>query len=162
MSDLITSLISDWKQQRPDLKAESMAITGRILRLAHFYEQEIAKTLKPFNLQYSELDVLATLRRKGNPFELSPKQLMLSVVLTSGAMTACLDRLEKRELIQRAADPNDRRGRVIRLTTTGISLVDEAIEARFEQAEEGIIGLSDPEQKELVELLSKLTQSVGV
>ena len=158
-SDLITNLIADWKKERPDLNAEGMSVCGRILRLGRLLEDDVNKTLKQFDLQYTELDVLATLRRKGKPFQLKPKQLIESVLITSGAMTACLDRLEKRYLLMRLSDPNDRRGRIIALTPKGVDLIDQAIALRFKQASDSLSGLTRADQKQLSQLLKKLSQT---
>ncbi|WP_395373841.1 MarR family winged helix-turn-helix transcriptional regulator [Marinicella sp. W31] len=156
-SDLISNLIDDWKKERPDLNADGMSVCGRILRLGRLLEDDVNKTLKKFDLQYTELDVLATLRRKGSPFQLKPKQLIESVLITSGAMTACLDRLEKRKLLVRLSDPNDRRGRIIALTPEGVALIDQAIELRFKQASKSLSGLTQSDQIKLSGLLEKLS-----
>lgn len=156
-ADLISTLISDWKKERPDLDVSGMAVCGRILRLGKMMEEDVNKSLKTFNLQYTELDVLATLRRQGKPYQLKPKQLIESVLITSGAMTACLDRLERRKLLERLPDPNDRRGRMISLTSTGYKLINQAIESRFKQAADSVSGLTDIDKKKLAGLLEKMT-----
>jgi DNA-binding MarR family transcriptional regulator len=159
MTDLIDQLIADWQTQRNDIDPKPMAVVGRILYLGRQLEQKASDALKPFELQYTELDVLATLRRKASPHQLNPKQLMATVLISSGAMTACLDRLEKRKLIKRIADPNDRRGRLIVLTAAGQKLIDVAIKVRFEQAAASTNGLSDKEQATLAKLLAKLIEA---
>ncbi len=150
-------MTQDWEKERPDLDTSGMAVCGRILRLGKMMEEDINKELKKYDLQYTELDVLATLRRKGEPFQLNPKQLIESVLITSGAMTACLDRLEKRNLLERLSDPSDRRGRIISLTKKGLTLIDQAIELRFKQASESIAGLTNTNQEQLSELLEMLS-----
>ena len=157
MTDLIENLISDWGKERTDIDARPMAVVGRILRLGRSYENSTIEALKPYKLKYTEFDVLATLRRKGQPFQLNPKQLMKSVLITSGAMTACLDRLENRELIKRIQDPNDRRGTLIVLASKGITLVDKAIATRFTLAKCELQILSKNEQNELAKLLTRLS-----
>ena len=79
-------------------------------------------------------DVLATLRRQGPPFRLNPRELVRSTMLTSGAMTNRLDRLETQGLLRREADPGDRRGVRVVLTKRGLKLVDQAIEAKLREA----------------------------
>ena len=159
-TDLIENLIADWKIARPDLDAKPMGVVGRVLRLGRILEGEATEALKSYQLQYTELDVLATIRRKGEPFQLNPKQLIESVLITSGAMTACLDRLEKRQLIKRILDPNDRSGKIIILTSKGVKLVDKAIEARFQQAQSALQQLNKKEQAELANLLAKLSKAI--
>ena len=101
-----------------------MGVVGRILRLAAGLQRRGEESLAPFNLSMWQFDVLATLRRAGAPFRLSPTQLMRAVMLTSGAMTNRLDRLETAGLVRREPDPADRRGLQIVLTSQGLKLVD--------------------------------------
>lgn len=155
-TDLIDGLIGDWRRERPDLDVEAMAVVGRILHLGRRMEAAAAKALRPFGLNYTDLDVLATLRRTGRPYQLTPSDLLSSVLITSGAMTACIDRLEKASLIQRAASPDDRRVRLISLTSDGRELVDDAIVERFAEANSAISHLSPSDCELLAGLLRKL------
>lgn len=112
------------------------------------------------DIVYTDLDVLATLRRSGKPFELTPKQLMHSVLITSGAMTALLKRLEKLKLIYRA--PSQKDGRVISagLTKKGKKVIDDAIVIRFKEAKNTVSSFDGNEEKLLSALLKKLLKSV--
>ena len=114
------------------------------------------RALKPFDLDYSELDVLATLRRSGPPFRLTPTELARAALITSSAMTACLDRLEKRDLIARVRDKLDRRKHWVILTQHGKRLVDRAIGERFREAEEALSGLNAIERRQLALMLTRL------
>ncbi|OEK08526.1 hypothetical protein A8C32_03475 [Flavivirga aquatica] len=155
--DLLDNLIIDWKEERPDLDASAMLIVGRILKLGKILEKSASIALQDNNINYTDLDVLATLRRSGKPFELTPKQLMKDVLITSGAMTALLDRLEKLDLIYRSPDANDGRIKNASLTKKGIKLIDKAIEIRFNEADESISMLNKIEKENLSVLLKKMT-----
>lgn len=155
-SDIIDILIAEWKKERPELDVGSMQVVGRILKLSKVLERRTNKTLKDSNIYYTDLDVLATIRRSGSPYELSPKQLMKSVLITSGAMTALLDRLTKLELIYRAPDKKDGRIKLAGLTEKGIKIIDDAIVLRFKEAKLSVEVLNKTEQKELSVLLKKL------
>jgi len=138
-----------------------MAVIGRILHLGDLLEARANKALKPFELRYTDFDVLATLRRSGKPYELTPTQLRKAVLMTSGAMTACLDRLEAANYIARRPNPNDRRGTYVRLTPNGTKLVDKAAAKRFAEAKRALTVLT-PEEAELVApILAKLTVHVS-
>jgi DNA-binding MarR family transcriptional regulator len=154
--DVTRDLLRQWKRERPDLNATAMAIVGRILRIGKTLEQRANAVLQPFGLRYSELDVLATLRRMGKPYSLKPSQLQQSVLITSGAMTACLNRLERAALISRTAEQGDRRVLNARLTPTGLRLIDRAIAERFGEAQDAISALSSRERRQLAQLLTKL------
>lgn len=154
--DVVGQLLRDWKRERPDLDASAMSVVGRILHLGNVFEAAENAALRELKISYSDLDVLATLRRSGVPFQLTPTQLRRSVLLTSGAMTACLNRLEKAGLVRRVLDDSDRRSLAAALTARGVSLIDKAIAARFARAGEAVANLRRSERVLLAALLQKL------
>jgi len=133
-----------------------MAVVGRVLHLGRLFEADLNRSLRAVGVPYSDLDVLATLRRCGAPFRLTPTQLRQSVLLTSGAMTACLNRLEQRGLIRRSPDEADRRSLMASLTDKGFDLIEAAIVPHFGEAERVMAGLDLAERAELARLLRKL------
>lgn len=159
--DLIDQLLADWRRERPDLDASAMAVAGRVLHLGRLLEAQADECLKALELSYTELDLLATLRRSGAPYRLSPTDLRRSVLLTSGAMTACLNRLQRRGLLRREADPHDGRSLFAVLTAKGVKLAERAIALRFEQARRAVAGLDADEQAQLAGLLRKLGQGMA-
>lgn len=152
--DILETLVEDWQQERPDLDASPMLIVGRILKLGKILEKRAGKVLQSSGIYYTDLDVLATLRRSGKPYELTPTQLMKSVIISSGAMTALLDRLTKLKMIYRAADSKDGRIKLAGLTTKGAKVIDKAIKIRFSEA---LISISvlDPQEKDTLSYLLK-------
>lgn len=130
------------------------------MRLGRLLEQKSIEALKPFGLHYTDFDVLATLRRIGPPHCMTPTRLLDSVVLTSGAMTAVLRRLEQAGWIERRASEKDGRIRTAALTKLGVEVTNKAAAARFESARETSSHLSEREQKELAILLRKLLIAV--
>ncbi len=159
--DLIDSLISEWGEERPELDASAMEIVGRILKLSKILEKRAGKALASYNIHYTDLDVLATLRRSGKPYELTPSQLMESVLITSGAMTALLIRLAKLKLIYRSPNPKDGRIKLVGLTPKGFDIINKAIETRFAEASDSIKSLNRIDNKNLSYLLKKLLLSLG-
>ena len=155
-SDRIDRLLLEWRRERPELDASAMAVVGRLLSIGRVLEGRANAALKPLGLHYTDLDVLGTLRRGGPPFRRTPTELRDSVLITSGAMTACLDRLERNGLISRVADPQDRRSSAAVLSTAGKALIDEAIEVRFREATDALSGMLDAERSALTKLLKKL------
>lgn len=159
-TDRIDRLLAEWQAERPELDAAAMAVVGRLLSIGRQLEGRANAALKPLGLHYTDLDVLATLRRGGRPYRRTPTELRDSVLITSGAMTACLDRLESNGLIARVADPHDRRSSAAELTTEGRKLIDKAIAVRFEEAAEALSSLSDSERSRLAALLKKLGRNL--
>ena len=141
--DLIDTLVTQWQQEQPSLDAAAMQVVGRVLKLGKVLEKRAGQALKESGIYYTDLDVLATLRRSG-------------VLITSGAMTALLDRLTKLKLIYRSTDPKDGRIKRAGLTEQGKVLIDKAITIRFQEAKDSVSGLSQKEQRILSDLLKKM------
>lgn len=160
-ADLIDRLIDDWKRERPDLDAAAMGVVGRILRIGRVLEGRANRMLRAYGLVYTDLDVLATLRRSGAPYSLTPGALRRSVLITSGAMTAALNRLKRSQLITSALHEEDRRARAITLTENGRALVDDIIGVRFADAEAALAGLTASERTALARHLRSLSLSLG-
>ncbi|QWP76553.1 MarR family transcriptional regulator [Lysobacter sp. K5869] len=159
--DVVDQLLHDWSRERPDLDASAMAVVGRVLHLGRLFEADLNRSLRAIGIPYSDLDVLATLRRSGAPYRLTPTQLRRSVLLTSGAMTACLNRLEARGLLARSFDAHDRRSLAAELTADGVRLIDRAIGERFAHAERSLDALDADERAQLARLLRKLRLQQG-
>ena len=153
--DVVDHLIGDWARERPDLDTSAMAVVGRLLHLGAVLQSRANERLREHGISYTELDVLATLRRSGAPYRLSPTELRKSVLLSSGAMTACLNRLEQRHLISRSPDDTDRRSLMATLTPQGVDLIEAAIAGHFSAAGQALGALDLDEQAELARLLRK-------
>ncbi|MER8428286.1 MarR family transcriptional regulator [Mesorhizobium sp. M1403] len=160
--DRAAKAIEQWKKERPDLDVSPMAVLGRLNEAAALIARErLAPLFASYGLQSGEFDVLATLRRSGPPYALTPTALYEATMVTSGAMTNRLDRLEKSGLIKRGPHPDDRRGIVVQLTRKGLALIDEAVAAHVANEHEILSGLIRPEQVMLARLLEKLIASLG-
>lgn len=159
--DVVDHLLDDWGRERPDLDASAMAVVGRLLHVGALVQTRADQRLRGHGISYTELDVLATLRRSGAPYRLSPTTLRKSVLLTSGAMTACLNRLEQRALICRSPDKADRRSLMATLTAEGVRLIDDAIATHFAEAARMIACLAPAERTELAHLLRKVRLRMG-
>jgi DNA-binding MarR family transcriptional regulator len=128
---------------------------GRVLVIAQRLEERVGAALLEHNLSLGQFDILATLRRNGRRGELSPSELLKNVALSSGGMTARLDKLAEAGLIERKPDPNDRRMLVIELTTKGEQVIDAATAARFAEAREALPPFNSSELKMLENLLRR-------
>jgi DNA-binding MarR family transcriptional regulator len=156
MKDQVDRILEQWDDARPDLDASALGVLSRVVRLGKHIEADLRRSLAPFGLDTSSFDVLAALRRQGEPYVLSPTELRRAAILTSGAMTNRIDRLEQRGLVERFAHPDDRRALQVQLTPKGLRLIDDAIEIRFRTAHESAARLTDRELSQLSRLLRKL------
>ncbi|CAN7639845.1 MarR family winged helix-turn-helix transcriptional regulator [Mesorhizobium sp. LjNodule214] len=160
--DRAAKAIEQWLRERPDLDVSPMAVLGRLNEASSLIARErLAPLFARFGLQSGEFDVLATLRRSGQPYALTPTELYEATMVTSGAMTNRLDRLEKAGLTLRGPHPSDRRGIVVQLTEKGLALIDEAVAAHVANEHEILAGLSGPERETLAHLLGKLIGSLS-
>lgn len=152
--DEVDRLIASWKRERPDLDLSPLSILSRITRISRHLD--IARRDAFGELENWGFDVLAALRRAGAPYQLSPGQLMLETMVTSGTMTNRLDRLEELHLITRQPDPNDGRGSLVTLTKAGIKAVDAALEDLLKNERELLKDMSAKDRESLADLLSYL------
>lgn len=156
----IDSIIKQWNKERPDLDVGSMELIGRFKKINGFLVKEMDKTFTAHGLNHASFDVLATLRRSGKPYALSPNELLATMMITSGTMTNRIDRLVKAGLVNRIANPNDGRGFIISLTESGFNLIDKAVTAHVATQTELTSGLSTEEQQQFNVLLSKFLNSI--
>ncbi|MEI5639683.1 MULTISPECIES: MarR family winged helix-turn-helix transcriptional regulator [unclassified Pseudoalteromonas] len=160
-NDLVDTVIAQWHQERPDLDPSPMAVMGRLVRTDALFSKELHKVFTQFGLNGGEFDVLATLRRSGKPYTLTPNQLLQSLMLTSGSMTNRIDKLENKGLVKRSPDPNDRRGVMVSLSAEGLELIDEVVAAHVQKGHELLSPFSDEEKDQLAQLLKKLLVSLN-
>ena len=159
MEDEIDRIVAQWRQVRPDLDPSPSYTLQRIVRADLLQIVSFNEVFAHFGVTWGEYLVLAALRRGGPPYRMNPTTLFNEVILSSGAMTNRLDRLEAVGLVRRLADPNDRRGRLVELTVKGREVVDEAATAYVANQERLLSGMSATDRTKLAELLRKLLLS---
>ncbi|MEZ0091265.1 MarR family winged helix-turn-helix transcriptional regulator [Streptacidiphilus sp. EB129] len=156
MEDEVDRLVAAWRRERPDLDVEPLEVLSRISRLARHLDRARRTAFAEHNLEPWEFDVLTALRRAGAPYQLSPGQLLTQTLVTSGTMTNRIDRLAVKGLVQRLPDPGDRRGVLVRLTTAGQDLADEALAGLLAHERLLLAELSGGQRGELAALLRQL------
>jgi DNA-binding MarR family transcriptional regulator len=154
MRDEVDRLVAAWKRERPDLDFSPLEVLSRITRIARHLD--IARRKAFAGLDPQGFDVLTSLRRAGDPYQLSPGQLMQEAMVTSGTMTNRLDRLEEMGFITRKSDPNDGRGSLVTLTRSGMWAVDQAMEDLLHLESEFLASLNKSERSLMSTMLSKL------
>jgi DNA-binding MarR family transcriptional regulator len=154
--DAIERLVAQWEPERPDLDLRTMASVARLHQLGRLIDGAFAATASGYGVDTAEADILFTLRRAGAPYRLTPSRLAESLLVSSGTLTSRLDRLERKELIERIPHASDRRSVEIELTRKGRELVDEAVTAHVEGEREMLAPLSERERDALDRAASKL------
>ena len=146
-----------WRIERPDINTFSAKVIGRLAEVTQVIsKQYFVPFFAKYNLQHGEFDVLATLRRAGKPYTLTPTALYSATLISSGGMTNRLDRLERAALIERLKHPTDRRGVLVALTPVGLELIDDILPKLLEEEQRLLNTLSLNEQQQLDGLLEKL------
>ena len=155
-------VVDQWAAVRPELDVSPVLVIGRLHRVALALTTELVKVYNAHGLGEGDFDVLATLRRTGEPYELTPTELMDQTMVTSGAVTKRLDRLEGAGLVERRVSDGDRRSRIVVLTEKGRELIDRAAPEHFANEARLLEPLSAGERATLARLLGKLAESLGV
>lgn len=158
--DDVDLIVAAWARERPDLDVSPLHILSRVSRLARRLDQDRALAFAAHGLDPWEFDVLSALRRAGDPYELSPGQLVEETFVTSGTMTNRVDRLQRRGLVERRPARHDRRGVIVRLTEQGRACVDGAMESLLAHEQVTLAVLPPDDQERLAALLRRLQSRV--
>ncbi|MBO9521525.1 MAG: MarR family transcriptional regulator [Nocardioidaceae bacterium] len=158
--DDVDRFLQQWREQRPDLDPSPIALFGRVHRVYLRYQGEIGKVFESYGLNPASFDVLAALRRSGEPYRMSGTELATESLLSSAGITFRLDRLEQAGLIERVRDTADRRVVYSQLTDQGLEVIDKAIASHLDNEHRLLEGISEREANQLAALLQKLEDSV--
>ncbi|AFN57033.1 DNA-binding MarR family transcriptional regulator [Zymomonas mobilis] len=154
MRDHVDFVVAQWADVMPELDASSMEIFGRMIRVQKHLERLRSEALSHYGFKEGEFDVLATLRRLGSPYRLTPTELYRSLLITSGAMTNRLVRLESAGMIERIADSQDKRSSQVALTEKGKALIEQAVKTHTE-VQNRVLAVLEPEQCQILAGLLK-------
>ncbi|KAB8043818.1 MarR family transcriptional regulator [Janthinobacterium aquaticum] len=152
---------SQWRREMPEMDTGAMQLVGQLGTVAQLMARDWLNPLfAEHGLQPGEFDVLATLRRSGAPYALTPTALYEAAMLSSGGMTNRIDRLEAAALIERKKHPSDRRGVMVALTPKGHDLIEELVLLHVANEAAMLAALTAQEQRQLDQLLAKLLQGM--
>ncbi len=161
VEDAVDLILEQWRRERPDLDCSPMGIIGRITQLQREVYLAQRATFAKHGLDAPSFDVLAALRRAGAPYQLTPTALMRTALVTSGAITQRLDRLEERGLITRERSESDGRAVVVTLTDAGRTALDDAMPDHLETERRLLEGLPSADREQLAALLRRLLVALG-
>jgi DNA-binding MarR family transcriptional regulator len=158
--DAVDRIAGQWATVRPDVDVSPMQVIGRVSRLSRLIDRRLAENFARHGLENWMYDVLATLRRAGEPYELTAGDLVRQSMVTTGAVTNRIDRLEQRGLVERAAS-SDRRKVIVRLTPRGLDLIDEVVTGHMAAERALLSALSPRQQSDLAALLRTALLGLG-
>ena len=159
--DEVDRIALAWQRERPDLDVAPLQVLSRVSRLARHLDLARRQSFAAHSLDTWEFDVLAALRRAGEPYALSAGQLGSETLVTSGTMTNRIDRLESRGFVRREPDPHDRRGVQVVLTASGRHAVDDAMSDLLDREHALLSSVDEADRRVLADLLRVLVQQFG-
>jgi DNA-binding MarR family transcriptional regulator len=155
--DDVDRIVRAWSAERPDVDARPLEVLSRVTRISKHLDRLRRAVFSVHGLDVWEFDVLATLRRAGKPYQLTPTALMAQTLVTSGAMTNRINRLEARGLVSRQADLEDGRRVVVGLSEPGRKLVDRALDDLLAAEQRALEPLTPAQRTELASLLRSVS-----
>ena len=155
IEDSIARVIAGWRATRPELPVEPIAVVARLARLQAELAPRLEAVFARFGLHSADFAVLATLVRLAGD-GVSQRRLASELGLSAGTVSLRVDRLVRRGLAARQADPDDGRGTLISLTDPGRELFEACAPQHLANAEGLLAGLTQAERDDLARLLGKL------
>jgi DNA-binding MarR family transcriptional regulator len=160
--DHVDRIVAEWAHELPDLDTDAIAVIGRLMRASRLLQLEVERSLAMFELTINEFNTLNALRRAGPPHRLSPKDVSVSLLFSSGGLTKLLERLESRGLIAREPNPDDGRGVFVSLTQAGKKLQADAMAAHQVNEEALLTPLTPGQREQLNSILRDLLMAFEV
>ena len=151
--DHVDHLMGDWSSKRPDLDVTPISVVYRVTRLAAAWNAEIDRVFARAGMTNTDFAVLSNLLRAGSPHQLTQRQIMTSLRLTSGTVSLRIDKLAERGYVERHPDPNDARASLVTLTPTGAQAFDRVAPEHLANEARLVAALSTDEQSDLAKLL---------
>jgi DNA-binding MarR family transcriptional regulator len=156
VEDAVDRILSQWHRERPDLDVSPIGVIGRLSRTADVVEARLEETYALHGLDGSSYDVLATLRRAGKPYELSPAELSRTAMISSSAVAQRVNKLVTRGWVTRSKSGTDGRGTLVRLTADGLARIEAALPDHLRNEHTIVAVLTQRERAQLISLLRKL------
>jgi DNA-binding MarR family transcriptional regulator len=161
MPDAVAAVLEQWRRERPDVDVSPIEVVGRIMRISRMWDKEIKDFLAGHDLEPGEFDVLSTLRRCGAPYELTAGAFLRASLVTTGAITLRVDRMQAKGLVVRVRDATDRRSVKIRLTALGLEVIDRVLPLHLANEARLLRSLTEQERRSLATTLAHLLESYG-
>ena len=158
--DHVDWIADQWLAERPQLDIAPLATHGRVRRVSALFERMLGEAVAPHGINIGEFEVLAAIRRSGEPFELNPSDLRHALIVSGGTITNRIARLTRKGLVSRRRQPSDGRGLLVGLTPEGLRVFDAAFDAYVETLDILVAPIVD-RQDRLATLLRELLLPFG-
>jgi DNA-binding MarR family transcriptional regulator len=160
MADSVDFCTDDILSRYPSIDPDVEGIVDRLSTINKHANKLFEKALGSCGLSHGEYRLLLRLATRTDDHKMSAGRLSQMLMLSSGAMTNRLDRMEEAGLVRRVPDPDDRRGVLVEMTDKGETVLDEAVLASAKEDAEMVSALSAKEKTQLNQLLRKVLQKL--
>lgn len=161
MADAVEAVLEQWRREYPDLDFSPIGVVGRIMRLSRLWDKQIKDFLADHGLEPGEFDILSTLRRSGEPYELTAGTFLKASLVTTGAITLRVDRMADKNLVTRVPDATDRRSVKIRLTPQGLEVIDRVLPLHLANESRLLEGIDTGQRHHLATTLATVLEAHG-
>ena len=158
--DALTAIVDRWSEIYPESDASPLLVIGRLFRLVARIDARLRPLFAEAGISDGDFDLLAALRRQQRRNELRPGQLADAMIVTSGATSKRIDRLEGQRLVSRRRANLDGRSRIVALTHRGRTTVDRLMPTQLDNQADILSVLSADDIAKLAELLGRLLASL--
>ncbi|WP_236733984.1 MarR family winged helix-turn-helix transcriptional regulator [Aliivibrio fischeri] len=157
MNISIEKVTEQWLSADKGLNKDTVELATFFVRFGSLVSEARNNFCKSHGVNVSEFDVLATLFRSGNPYELTAKELKERTLLpSSGALSNRIERLDAKGLVARRHHSVDKRSVIISLTNDGIEFMSNAAPAFFDDMGKLFEGLNDTQVLQLKSIFNQL------
>src|SRR4026209_1484637 len=153
---MIDDVLTGWRGTGPGLDPRPLEVAGRLSRIGPLLGRRQEAVFSRFGVNRGEVGALSALRVSGPPHRPPPPRPGRGLMPSPAGVTSRIDRLERRGLVRRLPDPDDRRGVIVELTDEGLALVDQAVAAVAESDRQLLGQLDAKDIADLEGLLRKL------
>ncbi|HEY4003620.1 MAG TPA: MarR family transcriptional regulator [Pseudonocardia sp.] len=149
-----------WMRERPGTPVEGIGIVTRVWQLAKLFGEERRRVLASAGGDSAILDLLSVLRRVGEPYQLTTRELAERTLVTPGAISQRIARAERDGLVERHPRGDGSRAVLVTLTPAGHQMVERLVDNVLGREAALVATLSEDQRLALTELLRTLLDDV--
>ncbi|MEW1752175.1 MarR family winged helix-turn-helix transcriptional regulator [Streptomyces angustmyceticus] len=154
----VAEIAAAWERERPGTPVSSIGIVTPIWRLAKLLGDDRRRVLARAGMDPATLDLLSVLRRSGEPYTLTTRELGRRSLITAGAVSQRVARAEREGLVTRRPGEGRPRTVLVALTPAGHERIEATVDQVLHREAELIDGLTPGQQEQLAGLLRILLQ----
>lgn len=152
-TDDVDDIQRAWQRERPELPTGSIGVITRVWRVAKLLSEDRRRTMHRLGMDPAIRDLLATLRRSGEPYRLPVGEIAERSMVTAGAISQRITRAEQAGWVRRTRHGDDGRSVCVELTSEGHGYIEQTVEELLTHEELLLSALTGVQRDQLSELL---------